>query len=115
MKHAARIFLLVFVMIGIDAIIAQQPNPKPTPEFSTAEKIAIQSLESQKTQAKRQWDDANQNEMIILSDWQNAHPGFHVYYNPTNPDDPQQFTIQTIPSQAPPKPTEPASKPEPKK
>lgn len=109
MKYVTPVIAMTVLMFCGCYALAQQPKTesKPLPQLSTADKIAIQSLEKQKSDAATQWNAANNNELEVLSEWDTAHPGFHVYYNPTNSNDPQQLTIQTIQAQAPEKPTPP--------
>jgi len=72
-----------------------------TPQFSTADKIAIQALEKTKLDAGAAYQDAQQKELAIFGEFTKLHPGFHV--------DPQTFAVA-----ADPKPEKKPEKPEPK-
>ncbi len=71
--------LLMFLGIMLLSAFAQQPPaPKPLPQLSTAERIALQSCQQSKQTAQKQWQDASQQEQTVLSEFATEHPGFHV-------------------------------------
>jgi hypothetical protein len=95
MKRAS----LIFAGLAFSALLsAQNPKPaevpKPTPALSTADKVAIQTFEKAKVDAQKQWNDAEQSEVTVLREWQVAHPGWHIHYNPQG-NDPQNFAIES--------------------
>ena len=63
------------------------------PQLSTADKVAIQALEKSKTDAASSYQDAQQKEASVLSEWAKGHPGFHL--------DPQTFMVLADPKPAP--------------
>lgn len=50
----------------------------PTPQLSTAEKVALQNLEKQKSEAQQTFMQAQQTEQQIEQDFAREHPGFHL-------------------------------------
>jgi hypothetical protein len=87
---------VVFVVLAQDKLPAPQNRVTPqasAPILSTADRIALQSLEKAKADAQKQWNDSNEQELAILREWQLAHPGWHVFYNPQG--DAKNFTIQS--------------------
>ena len=99
MKKWPLIFALVFV-----PMFAQQP---PVPQLSTSDKVAIQTLEKAKQDAAKQWQDAQQQELVIEREWMAAHPGWKI--------DPQTFAVSSETKSPAPtpgtKPVEPAKAP----
>ncbi len=105
MKQLVRIVIftaMAFAGLTLYAIAQQKPSATPAatpPQMSTAEKIAVQSLEKQKQDAATAWQTAQQQELSIMRDWSQAHPGFHLHFNPQNAQDPQNFTAEAdVPS-----------------
>jgi hypothetical protein len=115
MKPIALIITLASLIAVLSGIpLAQQT---PTPQLSTADKIALQSLEKAKQDASKQWNDANQQELTILREWGMAHPGFRVHFDPNNGGDLKNFSIEELPKpEAAKPPAQPApAAPAPKK
>jgi hypothetical protein len=90
---------IVFALIGASAIAFGQAQP---PQLSTADKVAIQTLEKTKQDARKQFEGAQQSELTVLSEWGASHPGYHVNQ--------QTFAVEQDP-----KPTKPEAPKEPKK
>lgn len=61
----------------------------PTPQLSTADKIAIQIQEQRKTDAQKMFTDAQQTEALIAKEWTTAHPGYVL--------NPQTFVVEAVP------------------
>lgn len=72
------IALAIFAAILLGVPLAQQAPKPETPSLSTADRVAIQSLEKTKADAAKQWQDAQQQELTVLREWQVAHPGWHI-------------------------------------
>jgi hypothetical protein len=51
---------------------------KPVPALSTADRVAIQTLEKAKQEAQKQFNDAQQQELMIVREFGATHPGFVV-------------------------------------
>ena len=81
------VFTLFVGVIGV----AQDKQPAP-PAFSTADRIALQTSEKTKADAQKQWNEANDQEITIIREWQALHPGWHIHFNPQG--DPKNFTIE---------------------
>lgn len=56
---------------------AQSFRP-PAPHLSTAEKIALDSCEKQKQDAKTEYQQATQQEQTIMVEFSAEHPGYHL-------------------------------------
>ena len=101
---------LLFTAIGLFG----EPPQTPAPQLSTADKVALQSIQKTQTDAAKAWQDAEQEKLTVLREWQMDHPGFHVHYNPQFPNDPQNYSVEAdgAPPMPPVKPTAPAKVPE---
>lgn len=79
---------------------ASKPASAAPPQLSTADKIAIQACEKSKQDAQKQWQDAQQQELSILREWNTAHPGFHVNQQSfaVEADPPQPVVKQALPT-----------------
>jgi hypothetical protein len=107
-----RIVFGTALLFAVASAIAQQPIP----QLSTAEKVALQSLQKTQADAAKDWNDAEQQKLSILREWQVAHSGFHIKYNSANPNDPQNLTVEADPKPvAPVKSAETPKSPEPAK
>jgi hypothetical protein len=87
------------------------PGRGITPQLSTADKVAIQAIQKVQVDAAKEWQDAEQQKLTVLREWQMSHPGFHVHYNPQSPNDPQNYAVEAdagpaSPSRFSPKPPE---------
>lgn len=101
MKHWLATILLATVL----PVFAQQPpaTPKtPMPQLGTAERVALQSCETRKKDAQKQWQEANQQELSILFEWSTAHPGYHI--------NAQSFAVEADPPKPEVKPALPPQK-----
>lgn len=58
--------------------VGVQQNSVPSPQLSTAERVAIQAFEKQKGEGKRLYDEAQQGEGQVAKEWTAAHPGWHL-------------------------------------
>lgn len=68
-----------YFWIGLGIITAAGISQQvATPQLSTSDKVAIQSLEEHKQQASKQYNDAQQAELTIVREWNASHPGFHL-------------------------------------
>lgn len=56
------------------------------PQLSTADKVAIQSLEKVKGEARKQFEDAQREETTVLQEWSATHPGWAI--------NPQTFAVE---------------------
>lgn len=73
------IFAVWFAVLAAPFSAQTFSAPEPsTPSLTTADRVAIQSLEKTKADAAKQWQDAQQQELTILREWQVAHPGWHI-------------------------------------
>jgi hypothetical protein len=82
-------FIVICLFLG-GLMLAQSPHPaRPedrkvvpfipgVPTLSTADKVAIGALEQQKRTAQNQFNDAQQQEMVILREWKQLHPLYHI-------------------------------------
>jgi len=61
------------------------PQSPGAPSLSTADRVAIQSIEKAKVDLQKQFQEIQQQELTILREWQTAHPGWRI--------DPQTFAI----------------------
>lgn len=77
-------FWIGFLALTLTGMIFAQSTPAP--QLSTADKVAIQSLEKVKGEARKQFDDASQEELTVLREWAAAHPGWTV--------NPQTFVVE---------------------
>lgn len=59
-------------------LFGQVKPPQPPPSLSTADKTAIQAMEKNKQDAQQAFNAAQQNELVILREWQSSHPGWHI-------------------------------------
>jgi hypothetical protein len=113
MKQMARIVIVMviaFAAMTVFAAAQQKPAaalPANAPQLSTSDKIAIQSLEKQKQDAAAAWQNAQQQELSILREWTQAHPGFHLHFNSQNAQDPQNFAVEADTPVPAPKPAAP--------
>ena len=48
------------------------------PSLSTADRTAIAAMEQKKADAQKAYNEAQQNELVILREWQVAHPGWII-------------------------------------
>jgi hypothetical protein len=101
MKHWFAVFMLAFAMPAWTQQASRQ-RPAPPPQLSTAEHIAIQACEKSKQDAQKQWQDAEQQELTILREWDSAHPGFHINQ--------QTFAVEADPPKPMVKPALPTQK-----
>jgi hypothetical protein len=125
MKEIVRTVIIAMLALATMAIFSQTkptgtpatPPAAPSPQLGTADRVAIQSLEKQKQEAATAWQNAQQQELSVLREWAIAHPGFHVHFNPANPQDTQNFAVEADTSvPAPPaKPAETKTAPPEKK
>ena len=76
--------VLAFLMLG-GLVFGQTPQP----QLSTADKVAIQSLEKVKQDAQQTFNSAQQSEITVLREWETAHPGWNI--------NPQTFAITAEP------------------
>jgi hypothetical protein len=94
-----RTILFVLLFIASVCVVTAQDKPVvnrvvPTaapPILGTADRLALQGLEKIKADAQKQWSEANDQEFAVMREWQVAHPGWHVFYNPQG--DAKNFTI----------------------
>jgi hypothetical protein len=112
---ALTIMTIAAVKPSVISAFAQQkaasPPTTPLPQLTTAEKVAVQSLEKQKQEAATTWQNAQQQELSIMREWSQAHPGFRLHYNPANAQDPDNFTPEAdTPAPSPKPPISPAEK-----
>lgn len=70
-------------IIGASIALAQATLPSPEPQLSTAERTALQTLESQKQQAQ-------QAEFRIDQEFRIAHPGYYINL--------QTFEVSKVPT-----------------
>lgn len=56
------------------------------PQLSIAERLAIQSCEKDKAEAQKLWQQAIEQERQIMSEFNIAHPGYHL--------NPQTFAVE---------------------
>jgi hypothetical protein len=68
-------FWTVWLFLVI-AALAYSQQVKPVPALSTADRVAIQACEKSKQEAQKQFQDAQQQELMILREFDAAHPGF---------------------------------------
>lgn len=73
-----RTFWIVWVLAVVAIVAWSQTVEGPVPQLSTADKVAIQSLEQQKAAASKQYQDAQTQELSILREFGAAHPGYTV-------------------------------------
>ena len=92
MKLAAVLALYLFARVSL-----AQAAPTPNPSLSTADRVAIQTLEKAKQDAQKGYTDAQQSEVEIFREWQAAHPGYHI--------NPQTFAVEADPKPEAPKET----------
>lgn len=64
----------MFLLVAAALVVGQQV--KPVPALSTADRVAIQTLEKAKQDAQKQFQDAQQQELTILREFGQEHPGF---------------------------------------
>ena len=82
--------LILIVAWSLPVIGQDKPKDPPVPSLSTADRVALQSLEKVKADAQKAWNDANQQELAIEREWMASHPGFQI--------DPQNFLITAEPN-----------------
>ena len=70
---------LALMLVISGGVLAQAPPPSP--QLSTADKVAIQTFEKAKQDAQKQFNEAQQGETTVIREWEVAHPGFTI--NPT--------------------------------
>lgn len=73
-----------------DSKPASKPEIKPAPALSTAERIAFQACEKSKQDAQKQFSDAQQQELSVLREFGEEHPGFTVNQ--------QTFQVEAVPA-----------------
>lgn len=78
-----------FISIALLSCAPMFAQVAKTPQLSTSDKIAIQAQEVRKQEAQKSYNDAQQNEAVIVQEWNAAHPGFIV--------NPQNFSVEPIP------------------
>jgi hypothetical protein len=66
------------VLLGFSLLVGWMIGQDKAPALSTADKVALSSLEKQKTDARTAFDQADQGELTILREWEAAHPGFRI-------------------------------------
>jgi hypothetical protein len=75
-------FKLVFTAILFAAVLsssqAQTAPVAPAPQLSTADKIALQTLESAKAKDQEDFGEKVKAEQAIFNEFANAHPGWHI-------------------------------------
>ena len=69
------VFPVVILALALP-MLAQ--TPKSTPALSTADKVALQNLESEKQELQKKFLTAQQTEAQIVKEFETAHPGFRV-------------------------------------
>lgn len=122
MKSLFRIcaFTLFFTTIALFAQRGKSdvnPQANPAPQLSTADKVALQSIQKTQQDAAKEWQDAEQQKLLVLREWGASHPGFHIHYNSQLPSDPQNYSVEAEGKPNPPTATEktPVKAPEPAK
>lgn len=76
MKRISAICLSLMFWMATAVLARAQGNAAP--HLGTADRIALQSCEKAKADAQKQWQDAQQQELAVLREWQEAHPGFRI-------------------------------------
>lgn len=97
-----RYFWPIYLLIVSATLVWSQPPVTP-PSLSTADRTALSADEQRKQDAQKAFNDAQQNEIAILREWQSAHPGFHLNQ--------QTFAVEADVKAETPKSAEPAKKP----
>jgi hypothetical protein len=92
MKLAAVLALYLFARVSL-----AQAAPTPNPSLSTADRVAINTLEKAKQDAGKEYTDAQQSEDSIFHEFAAAHPGYHI--------NPKTFAVEADPKTEAPKET----------
>jgi hypothetical protein len=105
-KSVALFAALAFTAAGL---AAQQVKDVPAavpvaPKLSTADRIALVACEKSKKEARDQFDVSQQQELTIIREWDDAHPGFYI----------DQQTLAITPQKAPDAPAVPSKAEQPK-
>lgn len=75
-------------LIGIVALAVGQTGNPGAPTLSTADRVAIQTFEKAKADARKQFDEATQGELAVEREWGVSHPGWEI--------DPATFEIKKV-------------------
>lgn len=86
-----RTFWIVWVLAVVAIVAWSQTVEGSGPQLSTADKVAIQSLEQQKAAASKQYQEAQAQELSILREFGAAHPGYTVNQS--------TFAVEKIPAE----------------
>lgn len=87
MKTISMPFVLCLALGGMAAAQTQSPSPAPSlPTLSTADKVALESLEQKKQAAQKDYMAAYQTELQIEREFSADHPGWHL--------DAQTFSVE---------------------
>jgi hypothetical protein len=87
-----RIAFLTAGFLTLAVLLIGQTAKTAPPTLSTADRVAISSLEKTKQDAAKTWQDAQQQELAIEREWVTAHPGWTI--------DPQTFAVVAEPKPA---------------
>lgn len=105
MKRIMTIALLAFAVVLCAQEKVQAPVAPP-PTLTTADQVALQAVLKAQQDASKQWQDNEQTKLAILREWAAGHPGYHIHYNPQNPQDAKNYSVEA---------DAPVAKPDPKK
>ena len=101
MKYLAILFLAVTVSMAAQTAPIPPLN-QTVPTLSTADRIALQSCEKQKQDAQTSFNQAQQSENAVVSEWNAEHKGYHL--------NPQTLEVQKDAAPVEAKVPEPAKK-----
>jgi hypothetical protein len=96
------ILTVVAILVLILASMTGFTQQTAAPQLTTTERVALQSCEKSKQEAEKLYNDAVQQELAIMREWQIAHPGFHL--------DPRTLAVEADPPKPEVKPALPAKK-----
>ena len=95
MKTIGTLFVICLALGSMAVAQTKPPSPTPAlPTLSTADKVALESLEQKKQAAQKDYMAAYQTELQIEREFSDEHPGWHL--------DARTFSVEKDP--APPAP-----------
>lgn len=109
MVSRTNLALFAALALATASAAGQQPqsgpaSPPPAPKLSTADTLALTACEKAKKEARDQFDISQRQETAVISEWNDAHPGFYV----------DQQTFVVTPQKTPEKPASAGKTEEPK-